>query len=332
MSSNKLPGTYVNLLIDALKASNISVEQLLSDFGIEMKDIEAPFWYVNLNIFNELIDKSIELAEDPSLIVRMAKSMRASCYGHVGVAAVAAADLLQAIKILEKFIGLHCSVFKPVLKIKDNNAYIYFDQSSTSEKLNSYGLLFSILGFASLIKDLLKTDIKIQANFKQYNSFNINSLFCFDYRFGQKEDCLIFDKALLDNPLPTADEMVFRLLKEQCERDVKRQIIKREKLNSTKILVKELLHGSQDYSVSLNQVALELKTSVRSLQRQLAFEETSFQIVLAEARREHAEKLLKSTRLSIQEISNILGYADISHFTRAFKKWVGLTPTIYRKA
>ena len=82
----------------------------------------------------------------------------------------------------------------------------------------------------------------------------------------------------------------------------------------------------------MNQVALELKTSVRSLQRQLASEETSFQIVLAEARREHAEKLLKSTRLSIQEISNILGYADISHFTRAFKKWVGLTPTIYRKA
>lgn len=82
----------------------------------------------------------------------------------------------------------------------------------------------------------------------------------------------------------------------------------------------------------MNQVALELKTSVRSLQRQLASEETSFQIVLAEARREYAEKLLKSTRLSIQEISNILGYADISHFTRAFKKWVGLTPTIYRKA
>ena len=53
--------------------------------------------------------------------------------------------------------------------------------------------------------------------------------------------------------------------------------------------------------------------------------------MLAEARREYAEKLLKSTRLSIQEISNILGYADISHFTRAFKKWVGLTPTIYRK-
>ncbi|WP_155721355.1 helix-turn-helix transcriptional regulator, partial [Acinetobacter venetianus] len=194
---------------------------------------------------------------------------------------------------------------------------------------------FSILGFASLIKDLLKSDIKIQANLTQVDVFyssNINQLLGFESHFSQESNCLIFDKAFLTNQLPTADEIVFRLLKEQCERDVKRQIIKKEKLNSTKILVKELLHGSQDYSVSLNQVALELKTSVRSLQRQLASEETSFQIVLAEARREYAEKLLKSTRLSIQEISNILGYADISHFTRAFKKWVGLTPTIYRKA
>ncbi|KXZ73711.1 Transcriptional activator NphR [Acinetobacter venetianus] len=182
---------------------------------------------------------------------------------------------------------------------------------------------------------MLKSDIKIQANLTQVDVFyssNINQLLGFESHFSQESNCLIFDKAFLTNQLPTADEIVFRLLKEQCERDVKRQIIKKEKLNSTKILVKELLHGSQDYSVSLNQVALELKTSVRSLQRQLASEETSFQIVLAEARREYAEKLLKSTRLSIQEISNILGYADISHFTRAFKKWVGLTPTIYRKA
>jgi len=333
--SAKLPGTYVNLLVDALRARNLSVEQLLGDFDIEMKDIEAPFWYVNLNVFNELIDSSIILAEDRSLIIHMAKSMKASCYGHVGVAAVAAENLLQAIKILEKFIGLHCLVFKPVLKIKENKAYIFFDQSFISENLSNNGLLFSILGFASLIKDLLKTDIKIQANFTQVDVFyssNINQLLGFESHFSQESNCLIFDKAFLTNQLPTADEMVFRLLKEQCERDVKRQIIKKEKLNSTKILVKELLHGSHDYSVSLNQVALELKTSVRSLQRQLASEETSFQIVLAEARREYAEKLLKSTRLSIQEISNILGYADISHFTRAFKKWVGLTPTIYRKA
>ena len=52
--SAKLPGTYVNLLVDALRARNLSVEQLLGDFDIEMKDIEAPFWYVNLNVFNEL--------------------------------------------------------------------------------------------------------------------------------------------------------------------------------------------------------------------------------------------------------------------------------------
>ena len=48
--SAKLPGTYVNLLVDALRARNLSVEQLLGDFDIEMKDIEAPFWYVNQDV------------------------------------------------------------------------------------------------------------------------------------------------------------------------------------------------------------------------------------------------------------------------------------------
>ena len=34
--------------------------------------------------------------------------------------------------------------------------------------------------------------------------------------------------------------------------------------------------------------------------------------------------------MSIQEISNLLGYADISHFSRAFKKWTNITPSNYR--
>lgn len=81
---------------------------------------------------------------------------------------------------------------------------------------------------------------------------------------------------------------------------------------------------------TLNQIADQLKISERTLQRHLAIEGTTFQIILSETRKDKAEKLLKQNILSIQEISNLLGYADVSHFSRAFKNWTNYTPKAYR--
>ncbi|MBQ7900963.1 MAG: helix-turn-helix transcriptional regulator [Clostridia bacterium] len=46
---------------------------------------------------------------------------------------------------------------------------------------------------------------------------------------------------------------------------------------------------------------------------------------------ENAKQLLKSTGLSIDEISFAVGFGDISYFSKVFKAHVGLSPTEYRK-
>ena len=53
---------------------------------------------------------------------------------------------------------------------------------------------------------------------------------------------------------------------------------------------------------------------------------------MSEIRRKQAENLLRENQLSINEISERLGYADISHFLRAFKNWTSVTPKFYREA
>ncbi|MGN0467706.1 MAG: AraC family transcriptional regulator [Acutalibacteraceae bacterium] len=47
---------------------------------------------------------------------------------------------------------------------------------------------------------------------------------------------------------------------------------------------------------------------------------------------QNAKSLLKSTDLSIVEISNMLGYTSLSHFNRLFKEKTGMTPAAYRKS
>ena len=53
---------------------------------------------------------------------------------------------------------------------------------------------------------------------------------------------------------------------------------------------------------------------------------------MSEIRRKQTENLLRENQLSINEISERLGYADISHFSCAFKKWTSVTPKFYREA
>lgn len=79
------------------------------------------------------------------------------------------------------------------------------------------------------------------------------------------------------------------------------------------------------------QLAAELAgTSVRSLQRQLTQEGTSWRDVLTKARFDHAARLLRDKDCPVLEISIELGYSDPSHFARAFRRLTGLSPSAYR--
>jgi len=51
---------------------------------------------------------------------------------------------------------------------------------------------------------------------------------------------------------------------------------------------------------------------------------------LRELRLQRAELLLRTTFLSIKEVTNEAGLTSTSHFVQYFKKRYGLTPTAYR--
>ncbi len=79
-------------------------------------------------------------------------------------------------------------------------------------------------------------------------------------------------------------------------------------------------------------VARKLFMSSRKLQRQLQRAGTTFNALLNEIRRELARKYLREEDTSITEIAFLLGFSESSAFSRAFKRWTGVSPFNYRKA
>ena len=80
----------------------------------------------------------------------------------------------------------------------------------------------------------------------------------------------------------------------------------------------------------LDEVADRLNLSVRTLTRRLHDEGTSFREIQCEARLEMAKRQLRESTVPIKVVSANAGFSNLSAFSRAFRKYAGVTPSEYR--
>ncbi len=87
--------------------------------------------------------------------------------------------------------------------------------------------------------------------------------------------------------------------------------------------VVRLLQTLPDPFPDIQSVALHLKLTERTLRRRLAEEGCGYRQIVDESRRQKAKHLLSRTQLTIEQISEMLGYADTASFRHAFRRWTG---------
>lgn len=329
----ELPGTYVNLLAEMVKRWGISCEELLDGSGVTAEQLEKPYWYVEFHTLNKLLERAIKLTHEPVLAGYLALEMKASCYGSVGMAAMVCANLEEALKILEQFIGSRCDAFKPELKQEQDYIYWSICQPLKAFQLSSDAIIFLLLGFVQIAKHLtglsslgiVKLSVPEPIGFsKLKDKLGANCL------FNQKHNVWIFPKEYLSQVILTADPMLAPLLRAQCKKDIDNLKLRSGWKVEIGQIIKKLLMDSQGEMLKVKQVAQLMNMSERSLQRYLATENTSFSALVDLTRKEHAHNLLENSSTSIETIAFSLGYADTSHFTRAFKRWMGVTPKYYQ--
>lgn len=92
------------------------------------------------------------------------------------------------------------------------------------------------------------------------------------------------------------------------------------------------LHEHFQQPIALGDIAADLDMSLRNFSRRFkaATEKTPLHY-LQELRMSHAEDLLKKSNLTIIEVAHRVGYSDMGHFTRLFKKHFQVTAYDYRK-
>ena len=81
---------------------------------------------------------------------------------------------------------------------------------------------------------------------------------------------------------------------------------------------------------AIHEAAKVMEINTRTLQRRLSQAGTSYSLIVDDLRCEAACRLLRREDQSVADIAKALDYSDPAHFTRAFLRWTGMSPSTYR--
>ncbi len=147
-------------------------------------------------------------------------------------------------------------------------------------------------------------------------------------RFGAPRNALRVSQEWLDYPIGRYPTYAFGVFSAHADRLLADLDAAQSLTGEIERLILPTLHTGR---VTAEVVASRLNLSPQSLYRALRAEGTTFEEILAGLRHRFARGYLVERRASLKEIAYLLGYSDVSAFSRAFKRREGVSPGAYAR-
>ncbi|GHB28463.1 AraC-like transcriptional regulator QhpR [Salinicola rhizosphaerae] len=140
--------------------------------------------------------------------------------------------------------------------------------------------------------------------------------------FDQPWNSMLIPKRDLSRPMPESDPLLLGVIVDAIRR-LDGQRTPQGLVDRVRDQVRQTLSQGEP---TLERAAHRLDLSSWSLQRRLNREGVSFSTLLDGVRREMADHYLRQPHLSISEVALLLGFSEASAFSRAFRRWHGVSP------
>lgn len=330
-SAPVVPGTYILLLADVLERWSFSMETLLDGSGIDPEALLQADCQIPQPTFAALLRRAIKLTNEPGIGYHVGLQMKASYHGVFGQAAMVANNMREVIELTQAFTSLYFTIMTLHFEQQGDQAILRFEETHPQFELGNVGAQVMLLGFATMGQSLTGKPVSgigmVKVPRPEYFS-RFQHLVPGEVRFEQPYNGLIFPAEILDRPLVMADPIAARLAREQCKQELNRLAGN----SSTYQLARDLAFDEQQGFASMEEVADKLHLSPRTLQRRLSDEGVSYREVVEHIRRDRALRLVASGGASIGQVADLLGYNDVTNFSRAFRRWTGESPRAYRQA
>jgi AraC-like DNA-binding protein len=321
-----LPGAYIKDLVELTGRWNVRPDQLLDGLPITTAELAAPTTRVPVRVCEAIVARAHELTHEPALAFHMGTQMRLSSHGFLGFAAMTAGTMREAIELACRFASTRTSAIGLSLYVEGDTATVVIEERMSLGALREPVVIALVVGLWQLGQALTGTalDGTGECAFPEPAYLrgvpNATRL-----RFGCTAHRLVFPASELALPLTSADPVAMQLARDQCERELAAVVDAGIPTRVRAALI------SADGMPSLVDLAKAMRMSPRTLKRRLSEHGTTYSTLRDDVRRQRALLLLDNRGLTIADVAAKLGYSEQPNFTRAFRKWMGMTPLAYRE-
>jgi AraC-like DNA-binding protein len=312
-----------------LRSLGADPAEVLAEAGVELKLFDDPDNLISIAARGRVFDRCVARTGCKHFGLLIGQTGRLSSLGLIGFLAQHSPDVGTALRSLVRYAHLHVRGAVVNLAVQGNLAFFSYDiheqhvQAADQAGDGAMAMFFNVM--RTLCGPGWRPTEVLFAHRKPDDVGPFRRHFRVPLRFGAEHNALVFSTQWLNCRLPSADPELQRHLQKQLDAlDARHREDFPEQVRS--VLRSALLTGH----VKVDQVAALFSMHSRTLNRRLSAFGTSFQKLLDEGRFEIARQMLEDSAIPVTQIAASLDYADPSAFTRAFRRWSGTTPALWR--
>ncbi|TSE01710.1 AraC family transcriptional regulator [Skermania sp. ID1734] len=321
------------MLIQLAADHGVSAEVCLRGTGLQVDQLQQPDFELTARHEQTVIANLLAaLPNTDGLGLEAGSRHHLTTYGIWGFALISSPTLRSAAEVGLRYLDLTFAFTRVRAREGDDEFQFVLDTSGVPVQTQRFAVERDAASIRLLERELFAAPVPVQRvsfTFPAPARLDLyTETFGVEPEFDAPENIIAMPPALLDRPLPQANEHTSALAQAQC-RDLLQQRHARAGLSGQ---VRDLVLANPARPPNAEQVARQLNMSARTLRHRLAGEGTSFRDLLEEVRQRLAEEMLLSGRLTVAETAQRLGYLELSSFSQAFRRWNGVGPRAYRAA
>lgn len=309
----------------------LSRESIEAQTGLQLDQLDQPDYRISLADFHTLWDVAEKFTQDPAIGLHLGEKVNPDEMGVIGHIFFNSATLGEALKQFERFYKLVNAGMRIEFFVDDEFAHLNYICESPdyySRANMDRTMAISVARARSFIHSQLKMEYVGFTHPQPDYLEEYQRLFQCPVRFDQPYCSIVFKKHFLDFELPKRNPYLHKVLTRHVETLLNKLRSKKSISAQVKQIISKQL--SKD-AVDAEKIAAQLHMSRHTLYRKLKTEGRSFQELIEQVRKEKAIRYIKEKRYSLSEIAFLLGFSELSAFSRAFKRWTGTSPAKYEE-
>ncbi len=302
-------------------------EGLVKRVGLGLQVLDNPELIIPHDVFLRLLNLTAEETGCEYFGLLLSKHLDLSLLGPIGLLLQHSDTAGDALHLFSKYFPTRFQGQELTVQVEGELASLHSHYKATEEGIRPLMLLSAGVGFM-LMKSLCGESwrpVELHSTWERpdFADILIQHLEA-PVRFGQERNQMFFKASDLNKKISMKFGKFRRYLQPLIEEGDR---LPEDIVSHTESLIRILLPEGK---CSMENVTALLYTSERSLQRNLKAKGTSFRQLMDRIRKSIALQQLRHSDLSKSQLAYMLGYTELSAFTRAFKRWFGVAPSKWR--